>query len=660
MKSHYSQKRIVKYGVIIVLIFAAFFIGKMGKPHQTQDKGTAVAQLDHAGAKVWTCSMHPQIRLPTSGKCPICFMDLIPLEPDGGGDIYDDNQLKLSKNAQALARIVTAPVIRRDIASDVAMSGKVSFDETRVETIASRVSGRLDKLYANLTGIQVKQGDHLAQIYSPELHTLQQELLSSARAVNDLPASTSELVRSNAEQILSATSEKLRLLGFSHVELQRIIERNTLSDHMTIWAGQEGIVIDKFVNEGDYIGVGSPLFRVADMRTVWVILDAYESDLVWLRMGQKVEFTVEAFAGETFNGTISFINPVVDPLTRTIKVRVIASNKNLLLKPDMFVKARAKAQVSQSGKVKNNSLRGKWISPMHPQIIKDGPGTCDICGMPLVPAESLGYVTSGYENVNPLLIPATAPLLTGERAVVYVEVSADSTGARYEGREVVLGPRVNDYYIVKSGLAEGENIVVNGAFRIDSELQIRAKPSMMSPKGGTKPSEHNTPVNAGAVVSAAKAETVPAIVNMPVTTAFSEGLTKLFATYFSTAEALTKDDLSAAKAGFDKVEQIRKEVTSEPGKPYEAWHSANKALSAALEHRGHTETIADARALLEKLSTQMIMLNRHYGSKIDGERFVAFCPMAFDNKGAYWLQKNKTIINPYFGPKMLHCGEIRE
>jgi Cu(I)/Ag(I) efflux system membrane fusion protein len=375
-------------------------------------------------------------------------------------------------------------------------------------------------------------------------------------------------------------------------------------------------------------------------------------------MGQKVEFTVEAFAGEVFNGTISFINPVVDPLTRTIKIRVIASNKNLLLKPDMFVKARAKAPVSKSGKVKNNSLRGKWISPMHPQIIKDGPGTCDICGMPLVPAESLGYVTSGYENVNPLLIPATAPLLTGERAIVYIEVSNDSTGGSYEGREVVLGPRVNDFYIIKTGLTEGENIVVNGAFRIDSELQIRAKPSMMSSKGGTVPTGHSS--HAGTDIPAAKIDTAPAIVNLPVTPVFREGLNKFFETYFSAAEALTKDDLSAAKVAFNKIELTRAEVKAGTGKSYEAWQSASKALIVALEHKNHIETIADARTILEKLSTQIIMLNRHYSGKLGGERFVAFCPMAFDNKGAYWLQKNKTIINPYFGPKMLHCGEIRE
>jgi Cu(I)/Ag(I) efflux system membrane fusion protein len=660
MKEQYLSKQLLKYGGIMVLVTAAFFLGKLGRS-DTPEAGTAVSKHDHAGPEIWTCSMHPQIKLPKKGKCPICFMDLIPLKSEGSSDDgVNPNNLVLSKNAQALAGIVTAPVIRRGVTSDITMSGKVAFDETRVETIASRISGRIDKLYANITGIQVKTGDHLAQIYSPELVSVQQELVSAARAIREMPESASDLVRTNAEQMMTAAKEKLRLLGFSAAEIAHIIERNSASDHMIISAGQEGVIISKLINEGDYINTGSPLFRIADLRTVWVMLDAYESDLAWLRLGQRVEFTVEAFAGETFSGTISLIDPVVDPLTRTVKIRVIANNKDLRLKPDMFVKGRAKAQVSQSGKVKSISLRGKWISPMHPQIVKDGPGTCDICGMPLVPAESLGYVTSGYENVNPLIIPATAPLLTGERAIVYIEVTTDSTGSSYEGREVVLGPRVNDYYVVKSGLAEGEMIVVNGAFRIDSELQIHAKPSMMSPDKGFAQTGHSAHGSHSATETVKKADPVPAIVDSPVSSEFIAGLAKLMDTYFNAAEALAKDDLTAVKGAFDNAEKARSAVKTETGKVYGAWSSASKVIAGAMAHRAHLETIADARVLFEQFSTQVIILYRHYGKAIGSERFVAFCPMAFDNKGAYWLQKEETINNPYFGPKMLRCGEIRK
>ncbi len=169
------------------------------------------------------------------------------------------------------------------------------------------------------------------------------------------------------------------------------------------------------------------------------LLNASADQDAEFRLGQKVDFYVEAYPGEIFSGAISFIDPVVDPQSRTVSVRVIADNENLRLKPEMFVRAVVRVDVTGEGGVANESLAGKWISPMHPQVIKDSPGTCDICGMPLVPAEELGYVTSGLEEAPPLLIPSTAPLFTGRRSVVYVEVE-NTEKPTYEGRIVLLGP----------------------------------------------------------------------------------------------------------------------------------------------------------------------------------------------------------------------------
>jgi Cu(I)/Ag(I) efflux system membrane fusion protein len=232
--------------------------------------------------------------------------------------------------------------------------------------------------------------------------------------------------------------------------------------------------------EGMYVETGMKLFTVADLSRVWVRLDAYESDLVWLRYGQPVEFQVEAYPGEPFRGTIVFIDPVLDPMTRTVKVRVDAANRDGRLKPEMFVRAVVRATTTDGGKVLQPDFAGKWISPMHPEIVKDGPGTCDICGMPLVTAGELGYAGADASAANaPLVIPASAPLITGERAVVYVAVPGRE-GA-FEGREIVLGPRAGDAYLVRDGLKEGDLVVANGAFKIDSSLQIQGKASMMQP-----------------------------------------------------------------------------------------------------------------------------------------------------------------------------------
>ncbi|MBD3391520.1 MAG: DUF3347 domain-containing protein, partial [Chitinivibrionales bacterium] len=637
----------------------ARFSGSGRSAAENKDAGEAVADAKSS----WTCSMHPQIRMPEPGQCPICFMDLIPVtegDADGAGQT---RRLSMSESARALAGIATAPAVRRSAAADIRMSGKISLDETRVEMISARVAGRIDRLFVDYTGVPVTRGDHLARMYSPQLISLQKELLEASRAAS-VAGENGGIVQEHTNRTFAAAQEKLHLLGFSDRELERILARGTTSEHMTIRAGQKGIVLKKLVEEGAYVQTGTPLFHIADLTTVWVKLDAYESDLVWLRLGQDVEFSVEAWPGRIFAGTVSFIDPVVDPETRTVNVRVIADNRDGRLKPDMFVRARIRAGVSKSGGVKASaSLKGKWISPMHPQIVKDHPGTCDICGMPLVRAEELGYVTSGLEDVDPLLIPATAPLLTGERAVVYVEIE-DAEKPTFEGREVVLGPRVGESYIVKSGIAEGEKVVVNGAFKIDGELQIRAKPSMMSPQSGASSPghDHQDEESSGkkAPGESARGMHVPDISGEPVAEEFRAQLTDMYETYFKAAAALASDDLKGAKAKLARLAQGVAGVTHGKGRHYEAWEVSSRKIRQALEHAAHVGGMPDARRLFEKVSRHVIAVQKHYGHGGERVHYLAFCPMAFGNKGAYWLQTGKEIRNPYFGAKMLKCGEIRE
>jgi len=250
-----------------------------------------------------------------------------------------------------------------------------------------------------------------------------------------------------------------------------------------------GIVIHKNATEGMYVNTGTPIYRVADLSRLWVKLDAYESDLPWIRYGQEVEFTTQAYPGQVFKGTISFIDPVLNDKTRTVKVRVNVDNSQGELKPQMFVKAIVHSQVAGVGKIMAAELAGKWICPMHPDVVKTQAGSCDICGMDLVTTESLGYVKADTPEKAPLVIPVSAPLITGKRAVVYVQVP-NTEKPTYQGREIVLGPRAGDYYIVKSGLAEGEIVVTNGNFKIDSAMQIQAKPSMMNPQGEKAPTGH--------------------------------------------------------------------------------------------------------------------------------------------------------------------------
>jgi len=290
--------------------------------------------------------------------------------------------------------------------------------------------------------------------------------------------------------MLEAAREKLRLLGLDDEQIKNIESIGAPQTHITINSPMSGIVIHKNATEGMYVDTGTPIYRVADLSRLWVKLDAYESDLPWIRYGQEVEFTTQAYPGQVFKGTISFIDPVLNDKTRTVKVRVNVDNSEGKLKPQMFVKAVVRSTVAAGGKVMAAEMAGKWICPMHPDVVKAKAGTCDICGMDLVTTESLGFIKTETPGKAPLVIPASAPLITGKRAVVYVRLP-NRKKPTYEGREIVLGPRAGDFYLVESGLQEGEIVVTNGNFKIDSAMQIQAKPSMMNPQGQKVPMEHH-------------------------------------------------------------------------------------------------------------------------------------------------------------------------
>ncbi len=483
-----------KTALIIVLVIAAFVAGLLVRPQSSEQAPAGSAETSTQKTTVWTCSMHPQIRQPKPGKCPLCFMDLIPVTGDTGQT--GPRQISFSEDAVKLMEIQTTPVERKFVTARIRMVGKIDYDESRVKYITAWTPGRIDRLYVDYTGIPVGKGDHMVYLYSPQLLSTQSELIQAAKSAQNISAAgSSELINRSILATLDAAREKLRLLGLTPQQVSDIEKSGKPVDHLTIYAPIGGIVIHKNATEGMYVQTGTRIYTIADLSKLWVKLDAYESDMSWIRYGQEVEFTPEAYPGRTFKGRIIFIDPILDAKTRTVKLRVNVDNSDGALKPGMFVRAVARAKVAGAGRVMDVAMAGKWICPMHPDIVKDTTGICDICQMPLVTAESLGYVTVDASGVAPLVIPASAPLITGKRAVVYVQLP-DAAKPTYEGREVVLGPRAGDYYIVQSGLAEGEVVVTSGNFKIDSALQIQAKPSMMSAPGSrvrveTTESHHN-------------------------------------------------------------------------------------------------------------------------------------------------------------------------
>ncbi|MBN2684612.1 MAG: efflux RND transporter periplasmic adaptor subunit [Pontiellaceae bacterium] len=621
---------------VIIALIAGFLLRGIRLDHPSHPQKTSDSKPQ---TSLWTCSMHPEIRRLEPGLCPKCTMPLVPLDSlnQGGGE----HAVEISAAAAKLMEIESNEVLRKFATTDVRMVGKVDYDETRVETIAAWIPGRIDRLYVDYTGIPVKAGDHLAEFYSPELLTAQTELLQAIASRDELTESNSRFLRETADKTVTAAREKLRLWGFTTEQVAAIEARGTADDHMTIYAPASGIIIHKNAQEGMYVQTGTKIYTVADLSRVWVQLDAYESDLHALHYGNPVEFTTEAYPGETFNGTISFIAPIIDSATRTAKVRVIVDNADGRLKPGMFVRAVAHPRLAADGKVMNAEFAGKWICPMHPEEIKDNPGTCDECGMPLVTTESLGYTDNRPENA-PLLVPASAVLKTGTRAVVYVE-KPDSEKPTYEGREVVIGARVGDFYVVKSGLEEGEKVVTHGNFKIDAEMQIQAKPSMMSPPTDKpQPEQTITP----------PANEIPEV--------FSRQMETVVQAYFDIQGALAADDaaasIEAAKATQGKLTQVQMELLT--GDAHMTWMKHLKSLNTALNKLETDDSIESLREDFYILSQQLEQTIETF--PIPTLIYQAFCPMAFDNTGAIWLQDNQEISNPYFGQAMPGCGEIKK
>ncbi|MCB9799240.1 MAG: efflux RND transporter periplasmic adaptor subunit [Candidatus Omnitrophica bacterium] len=463
--------------LLLVLALAAVLvlIPRQASHHEHQDERGAAAEKQ---STVWTCSMHPQIRMPKPGRCPICGMDLISVEADSASEATS-HELKLTSEAAALAGIQTSLVERKAVDVRVRLTGKVEYDETRIAYITAWAAGRIDRLYIDQTGIPVKKGDHMAYLYSPELLSAQEEYLQAMEGAKNVQESHLDIIRSTSTDTVKNAREKLKLLGVTDAQIEELEKRKVPNDHMTVYSPASGIVIKREVQEGDYVQTGRRIYSIVDLSRVWVKLDAYEKDIIWLRYGQDVRFEAEAYPGEVFHGTISLIDPILDEKTRTVKVRVDVNNEKGLLKPGMFVRALVAAKAGEEGQVIDYALAGKWICPMHPEIVRDEKGDCPICGMELVQPKDLGY-TSVDEMEAPLVVPASSVLKTGKRAVVYVQTSQEEPV--FEGREIVVGARAGDYYIVKSGLSEGERVVTEGNFKIDSAMQIHAKPSMMNPE----------------------------------------------------------------------------------------------------------------------------------------------------------------------------------
>lgn len=534
----------------------------------TSPKPDAHAHAEGEGLpSIWTCSMHPQIRLPEKGDCPICGMDLIPADQESAGT-SNSQAFQMTPEALALAQVQTIVVGGMQAKKELVLSGKLQADERESASLTAKFPGRIEKLFVTFTGEQVKAGQRIATIYSPELLTAQKELLEASKTKATFP------------QLYQASKDKLSLWKLSAVQIAEIERSGQVKERMDIFADQSGIVLQKNVSVGDYVSMGAVLFTVTNLNSLWLLLDVYESDLPFVALGDEIQFTVAGKPGETLNAKVTFVDPLINANTRAASVRAEIRNVDNTLKPEMFVTARVQTRTTGS--------------------------------------------------LAEVMVPRTAVLWSGKRSIVYVKVPNASL-PEFVMREVTLGNRLGENYQIASGLKAGEEIVSYGAFALDASAQLSGKPSLLN-RSSTQQVE--------------------------VSSAFSEQLTAVVESYFLIKNNLVKDQMPT-NAVQTLTQALAKVSTDGTGKDNAKWEKIKSGLTEATAKIKASKDIASARTHFSSLSTQVIKLTETYKLNT-AVVYKDYCPMAFDNKGGYWLSETEDIKNPYFGASMLTCGEVKQ
>jgi Cu(I)/Ag(I) efflux system membrane fusion protein len=585
------------YKLVIGVLIAGLFLGWLFfHPSKAERAGENQIESheghDHSAedATIWTCSMHPQIKQDNPGQCPICAMDLIPLKTtQSEGDDLDPNEIVMTESAAKLADIQTMKVSKGTPQKTVYLQGKVQADERNIAELTARFGGRIEKLFVNFTGQNVRKGEKLATIYSPDLITAQQELLEAVS------------FKENRPTFYTAAKAKLKLWDLTDDQITAIEEDGEPQIYFDVLSPISGTVMMRHVAVGDYVKEGSALFQVTDLKRVWVLFDAYESELPWIKMGDHVGLTIQSIPGKEFEGKVAYIDPFINAKSRIAKVRIELPNSGLKLKPEMFASGVLHSKIAESS--------------------------------------------------DNLLIPKSSILWTGKRAVVYVKVP-DRESPSFLYREITLGPEAGNFYVVADGLMEGEVIAVNGVFKIDAAAQLEGKPSMMNPGGGKVSLGHDhsdhQPSKSDKQVVAVKA-------------AFKKQLQDVYDSYILMTDAFiasNPEEVSIhaliVKSGLQKVDMGLLQ-----GEAHMEWMTQIGALSETIQQIADSKDISDQRLFFAAFNNTFYSSLKSFGLH-QGTSYYQYCPMANGDNGAYWFSNEKDIENPYFGDAMLKCGETKE
>lgn len=583
-----------KYSKYIVILFIGLFLGRFIYKDIASSKTNQTPKNEELKTQKWTCSMHPQIMQSEPGDCPICGMELIPAETTNTGDNVSINQFKLTKNAMALANIETTIVKKGgNMSNRLVLSGKIQENEKATAVQTSYFNGRIEKLYINSEGDKVSKGQLLTLIYSPELVTAQEELLTALSMKTTQP------------NLYNAVKNKLRIWKLSENQINKIETTKKVLVNFPVYANVSGIVTAKLVEEGTSVKEGTPLLKISNLTTVWAEFDAYEKQLSSIKKGDEISITTNADPSKEIKASISFIDPVLNTSTRTTTVRAELNNKNEALKPGMFVQGTLKS----AKKTAENSL---------------------------------------------LTIPKSAVLWTGKRSVVYIKEKSEDPV--FEMREITLGNVIGNMYEVLQGLNENDEIVTNGTFTVDAAAQLQGKKSMMNKMGEMQMTDNENHSEKEKAMNMSS-ETL----KIEVSPKFKQQLQVVFTNYSQLKDALVNDNpkkaQETAKVLLNSLNKVDMKLLTDE-KSHKTWMNIKTELVKSTNKILSEITIKSQRNEFIHLSNNFIKVVKIFG--VNQKVYKQFCPMAANNKGAFWLSTEEKIMNPYFGASMLNCGSVEE
>ncbi|MCF6353187.1 MAG: efflux RND transporter periplasmic adaptor subunit [Cyclobacteriaceae bacterium] len=564
------------------------------------------SEMEHAAGTLWTCAMHPQIKMEKPGDCPLCGMELVPMDMDDGDDNGDgDYTVKLSNSAMKIAEVSTTQVEKKAPFKEIYLPGKVMPDERRISELTSRFSGRIEKLYVNFTGQKVRKGQVLAKIYSPELVTAQRELFEAFKFQETNPG------------YYKAARNKLKLWDLSEKQIDDIVNSGNVKFYFDVLSPLTGTVTMRMVSLGDYVKEGTSLFKIIDLSHVWIMFDAYENDIPWIKLKDRIKFKIKSIPNKVFESTVTFIDPVLNPKSRVAGVRAELNNSKGLLKPEMLASGTLKTMLPGSG--------------------------------------------------DQLLVPKSAVLWSGKKSVVYVRTNNHQNMFRFT--EITLGADAGDYYVVLEGLNDGELVATNGVFKIDAAAQLKGERSMMNPSGGKQSLGGMAGMDMGGdskkekkEVKEGDAKEKPSKkMSMKIDAVFKRQFSAAVTSYLALKDAFvaTDSEKAVAKAKAMKKTMAKVDMALLKGDNHIMWMDRKKPIDGNLENIISLSDVKDQRLAFADVTDAVYKtikmfnvtgLNVHY----------QFCPMARDGKGAYWLSLTSEIKNPYYGDAMLTCGETKE